>query len=69
MSIFTQSQLDALTEAIAQGVLTVEHNGKRVTYASISQMLQLRDRMMREIENQGDGVPRPLALGSVFLKR
>ncbi len=46
---FTQDQIDALTEAIATGVLTVTHNGKTVTYASTSAMLLLRDRMIREV--------------------
>ena len=69
MSVFTQAQLDSLTQAISQGVTEVQHNGKTVRYASIKAMMQLRDRMLLEIQNQGDGQPRPLANRSVFLKQ
>ena len=69
MSAFTQAQLDALTAAIAQGVTTVEHNGKRVRYASVKDMLMLRDRMISDLENQPPNIARPLAIGSVWLKR
>ena len=69
MSGFSQAQIDALTSAIAQGVTWVEHNGKRVRYASIADMLALRDRMMRELQTQGDGPQRPLAHRSVYFKQ
>jgi len=68
MSTFTQTQIDALTNAIAQGVTEVVHNGKRVRYASIEVMLSLRDRMMRELEQQTADVERPLAHRSVFFR-
>jgi len=69
MSGFTQAQVDALTTAIAQGVTTVTHNGKTVRYMSLQQMLKLRDRMITELESQPPNIARPLAYGSVFLKR
>jgi|GEM_PF-725431 predicted metal-dependent RNase len=68
-SPFTQAQLDALTNAIAQGVTSVEYNGRKVTYTSIPQMIALRDRMMRELAKQSDGVPRPLANRAVFVRQ
>ena len=41
---FTQSQLDALDEAIAGGVLTVRTaDGKLVTYQSMADLLKARD--------------------------
>jgi hypothetical protein len=41
---FTQTQLDALESAIAEGVLTVRTaDGKLVTYQSMSDMLKARD--------------------------
>lgn len=40
---YTQAQLDALRAAFASGVLTVEYDGKRVTYAS-------RDDLKRRID-------------------
>ena len=67
-SSFTPAQLTALTNAIAQGVLEVEHNGKKIRYASISTMIKLRDRMKLEIESGADVVPRPLAHRTVFFR-
>lgn len=49
---FTQTQLDALEEAIALGALSVRHGDKTVTYDSIPAMLKLRDRMKREISGR-----------------
>jgi hypothetical protein len=46
---FTQTQLDALDTAIAGGTLTVEYDGKRITYRSLSEMLKLRDMMRSEL--------------------
>ena len=43
---FTQTQLDALESAIAQGVLTVRYaDGKTVTYRSLDEMLNLKSQM------------------------
>jgi hypothetical protein len=47
MANFTQAQLAALREAYATGALTVEYDGKRVTYNSGA---ELKARI-REIEN------------------
>lgn len=38
----TQSDLDALDAAIASGELTVEVNGRRVTYRSVPELMQAR---------------------------
>ncbi len=46
---FTQAQLDALDTALAQGALSVEYGGKRVTYRSLEEMLALREQMQREL--------------------
>ncbi|HJQ60824.1 MAG TPA: hypothetical protein VJ890_28225 [Vineibacter sp.] len=35
---WTQTDADRLRKAIAQGVLTVEHDGKRTTYRSLAEM-------------------------------
>ena len=67
-STFTQAQIDALTTALASGVTTVRYADKTVTYGSISEMLRLRDRMMREVEAR-EGNPAPVARGSVFVRR
>lgn len=68
-SNFTQAQLDALTAALGQGVREVSYNGRKVVYGSTAEMLALRDRMMRELQRQGDNIPRPLANRSVFFKQ
>ena len=68
-SQFSQVQLAALTKAIALGVTKVEYNGRTVTYDSLQMMLSLRDRMIRELSTQGDGIPRPLAHRSVYFQQ
>jgi len=35
---YTESQAEALREALASGVLTVEYDGKRVTYRSVREI-------------------------------
>lgn len=40
---FTAAQLASIEAAIGSGELTVEFDGKRVTYRSASELLQLRD--------------------------
>ena len=35
---YTQTQLDALDVAIAEGVLTVSYDGRTVTYRSLNEM-------------------------------
>lgn len=39
---WTQSQLDALDQAIAEGALTVKYADKQVTYRSLDEMLRIR---------------------------
>ena len=49
---FTQQNLDAIEKAIATGTLSVEYNGKRVTYRSMSDLLKARDVIKAELANQ-----------------
>ena len=35
---FTHAQLDALETALASGALTVEYDGRRVTYRSVAEL-------------------------------
>ncbi len=53
---FTQTQLDALDSALAQGVLSVQYNDRRVTYHSLNEMITLRTTMRSEL-----GVATPAA--------
>lgn len=46
---FTQAQLDALNEAIAQGVLEVEYADKKVRYRSLEEMRSIRDEMNAQL--------------------
>jgi hypothetical protein len=39
---YTQAQLDALDEAIANGALVVMYDGKRVEYRSIDELMRAR---------------------------
>ena len=48
---WTQSDLDALEEAMASGEMTVRSpDGRLVTYQSLSDMLKLRAAMREEID-------------------
>lgn len=67
-SRFSQAQHDALAAALAQGVTTVEHNGKRVRYASLKDMLMLLDVMETDLASQPPALARKLAHRSVFFK-
>lgn len=46
---YTQTQLDALEAAIAQGALKVKYENKEVEYRSLEEMLKLRDLMRSEL--------------------
>lgn len=47
---FTQTELDTLNAAIAQGALTVKYGDKEVTYQSLDKMLLIRNLMIAEIK-------------------
>jgi hypothetical protein len=58
---FTTTQLSALEEAIASGELTVEYDGKRVTYRSLKELREARDLVKGSLEAAGTlaaGTPR-----------
>ena len=46
---FTQTQLDLLNNAIAQGVLEVKYADKTVIYRSLSEMMAIRDTIKTEL--------------------
>jgi hypothetical protein len=46
---YTTTQLQALEDAIATGELTVEYDGKKVTYRSIAELLTARDFVRGEL--------------------
>lgn len=55
---FTQTQLDALESAIASGITVYVHEGKRVEYASISEMLKVREIMRADLGLTASDAPR-----------
>lgn len=46
---FTQTQLDALETAIAEGTLKVEYGDKKVEYRSLNEMIRIRDIMRSQL--------------------
>ncbi|MFO1156634.1 MAG: hypothetical protein U1E43_07655 [Rhodospirillales bacterium] len=48
----TQDDIDALDRAIVRGTLTVEIDGARVTYQSISEMLKAKAVLQAQINRQ-----------------
>ncbi|KAA0571083.1 hypothetical protein [Azospirillum sp. Sh1] len=51
---FTPEHLAALTKALSRGLRRVEHKGKVFEYQSLKEMLDLRDRMIRELNAQSE---------------
>ncbi|HDR9028741.1 TPA: hypothetical protein QDB14_002941 [Burkholderia vietnamiensis] len=49
---FTQQNLDAIEKAIASGTLTVEYNGKRITYQSTADLIRVRNMIKSDLENR-----------------
>jgi hypothetical protein len=58
---WTQTDLDALEAAIAQGALRVRYSDKEVQYRSLAEMLQIRDMMRQELGLNSPGGRRLLA--------
>tara|TARA_A100001391_G_scaffold136544_3_gene95291 strand:+ start:470 stop:685 length:216 start_codon:yes stop_codon:yes gene_type:complete len=46
---YTQTDIDRLKSAIGQGTLTVEVEGKRVTYRSVAEMREILNMMQDEV--------------------
>jgi 5-enolpyruvylshikimate-3-phosphate synthase len=49
---FTQSQIDALKAAIAQGALTVRHGDTSITYRSMAEMREALSMMEAEVNGR-----------------
>lgn len=50
---FTQEQLDALNQAITEGVLEVWYGDKKVKYRSLDEMLRIKRLMENELFGNG----------------
>lgn len=58
---YTQADLDRIKHAIATGELSIEKDGKKVTYRSISELMRARDDIVNELASQGLAPARPRA--------
>lgn len=63
MAKYTLEQLQALRQAIAEGVTYVAANGRQVTYRSLKEMQQLEREMASELEPDN---PRPSRIYASF---
>ena len=52
---FTQTDLDNVKAAIASGELTVEHNGRKVTYRSLDDLLKAKKTIEGELALASNG--------------
>jgi hypothetical protein len=50
---WTQSELDAIEDAIASGVTRVTHNGTTTEYRSLADLMRLRDEMTAGLTASG----------------
>jgi hypothetical protein len=57
---FTQTELDALKKAFAAGALTVEYDGKRITYGSADDLWKRIQKIEAEVASTA-GTPKPRA--------
>lgn len=56
MSTFTESDLAAINNAMKNGVMEVDYpSGQRVKYQKLSDMLDLRDRIIRDLNRAARG--------------
>jgi hypothetical protein len=59
--MFTLSQLNALDAAIASGQLSVNYDGKSITYRSIGELMKARDLVRSELISTGQLSTSPLS--------
>jgi len=58
---FTLNQLNALDSAIASGQLSVNYDGKSITYRSVSELMKARDVIRSELAASGQLSTGPLS--------
>jgi len=56
--MWTQEQYDSLSNAIAQGILEVNYDGKKVVYQSLSEMRSLLAEMRAQLSPATSGYGR-----------
>lgn len=55
---FTQTDLDRLNAAIATGELSIEKDGKKITYRSVGELVRARDLVIAELRAQSGAISR-----------
>ena len=55
--VWTQTDLDAIKDAIASGELSVQFADRRVTYRSIAELLQAKAEIEREVNSAAGTLP------------
>jgi hypothetical protein len=58
---FTLTQLNALDSAIASGQLSVNYDGKSITYRSVGELIKARDLMRSDLIASGQMGAAPLS--------
>lgn len=51
---YSQTDLDALKQAIGEGVLEVQYSDKKVTYRTLHEMLQIKRMMENDLNGNGN---------------
>ncbi len=65
---FTQTDYDALEQAIKSGVRSVQYNDRRVDYRDFEEMIALREMMARELGLKTGGIKKTVGKFSKGLK-
>jgi len=66
---YTQAQLNAIKEAFASGTLTVDYDGKRVTYRSLREMKEIIATIEAELAAAEGGKDKRPMVGYVRFSR
>lgn len=65
---FTQENLNALEQAIAEGAKRVKYSDKEIEYRSLEEMLKIRDLMKKELGLKNCSSSRKGLFGGVRIK-
>lgn len=66
---FTQADLDRINRAIATGELSIEKDGKKITYRSMGDLIKARDAIYQDLARQGLAPGQPRATVGYIARR
>lgn len=66
---FTQADLDRINRAIATGELSIEKDGKKITYRSMGDLIKARDAIYQDLARQGLAAGQPRATVGYIARR